>query len=107
MRAGWLYGCLLLGIAGNAAAMDIAAVTELAKASGCFSCHAPKEKIVGPAYSAVAERYAGQKDAVEVLSQSIQMGSQGKWGRVAMPGHPNLRAEDIKLMAQWIVTLKP
>lgn len=92
--------------AGGALALDAAAATELAKANGCFSCHSAKEKVVGPAYSAVADKYRGDKDAVAHLTQSIQMGSQGKWGRIPMPAHPNMSVADIRALAQWVMTTK-
>ena len=77
---------------------------ELAKNNGCLSCHSAKEKIVGPAYSDVADKYRGDKDAVANLVQSIQYGSKGKWGRVPMPPHPGMSAADIKTLAQWVMT---
>ena len=89
------------------ASTDVAAAAEIAKASGCYSCHSASEKIVGPAFSAVAEKYAGDKDAVATLAQSIQMGSQGKWGRAAMPAHSSLSAQDLKLLARWVLGTKP
>lgn len=97
----------LLLAAGAAHAVDEAAAVELAKANGCLSCHAPKEKIVGPAYASVAEKYKDDKDAVAGLVQSIQYGSKGKWGRVPMPAHPSLSAADLKTLAQWVMATKP
>jgi cytochrome c len=90
----------------GAMAADAAAV-ELAKASGCFSCHAAAEKVVGPAYSSVAEKYKDDKDAVDTLMQSIQRGSKGKWGRVPMPAHDTLSQADLKTLATWVMTVKP
>jgi len=87
-------------------ALDAAAAIELAKANGCLSCHGMTEKVVGPAYAAVAEKYKDDKDAVASLVQSIQNGSKGKWGRIPMPGHPSMSAADIKTLAQWVMTVK-
>lgn len=98
--------CALLAVtAGHAAAADDA-VLEIAKASGCMSCHATNEKIVGPAFSAVAAKYAGDKDAAATLVQSIKGGSAGKWGRVAMPANTSLSAEHAKTLAAWILATK-
>ena len=83
---------------------DAAAASELAKNSGCLSCHAVSEKIVGPAYTKVAEKYRDDKDAVATLAQSIQYGSKGKWGRIPMPAHPSLNADDIKTLARWVLS---
>lgn len=87
--------------------IDVAAATELAKASGCYSCHATAEKVVGPAFSDVAAKYKDEKDAAAALAQSIQNGSKGKWGRIPMPAHPSLSAADIKTLSTWVLTVKP
>lgn len=84
-------------------AADVTDVAELAKASGCFSCHSAKEKVVGPAFAAIAEKYEDQNDAVAELSMSIQNGSVRKWGRIPMPSHASLPATDVKRLAQWVL----
>lgn len=91
-------------VAFNASASNIA---DLAKASGCYSCHANGEKVVGPAFAAIADKYKDDKDAAASLAQSIQNGSRGKWGRVPMPGHPSLSPTDLKALSQWVLTVKP
>lgn len=101
------FAIALMGASTLAHAADVSAVADLAKASGCYSCHANGEKVVGPAFASVAQKYAGQKDAAADLAQSIQTGSTGKWGRIAMPGHPSLPAADVKRLAEWVLTIKP
>lgn len=83
---------------------DIAAAVELAKASGCYSCHSASEKVVGPAFSSVAEKYKDDKDAIASLTQSIQYGSKGKWGRIPMPAHSTLSSSDLKTLASWVMS---
>jgi cytochrome c len=87
-------------------AAEQATAKELAQASGCLSCHALTEKVVGPAYSSVAEKYKADADAVSSLAQSIQYGAKGKWGRIPMPAHPSLSQDDIKSLATWVMTIK-
>ena len=106
MRNFFLSAFVLAAASGSANALDAAAAIELAKANGCLSCHAASEKIVGPAYAAVADKYKDDKDAVANLVQSIQYGSKGKWGRIPMPAHPAMSAGDIKTLAQWVMTVK-
>lgn len=101
LASGLLLAC------GAVHAVDEAAAIELAKNNGCLSCHSAKEKVVGPAYSSVAEKYKDDKDAVANLVQSIQYGSKGKWGRIPMPPHPSMSAADIKTLAQWVMSTKP
>jgi cytochrome c len=82
-------------------------VKELLKASGCMSCHAIDEKVVGPAFQAIAAKYAGQADAADNLAQSVRNGSRGKWGRIPMPPHASLAADDLKTMTTWVMKQKP
>lgn len=96
------------GLSSVHAADEVTAMTDLARANGCFSCHAAAEKIVGPAFQSVSAKYAGDKDAVASLSQSIRNGSSGKWGsRVAMPPHPSISNDDLKKLATWVMSQKP
>lgn len=75
---------------------------ELAKKHSCVACHAVDKKVVGPAYQDVAKKYAGQKDAVAALSESIRKGGSGKWGPVPMPAQPGPSDADVKALATWI-----
>jgi cytochrome c len=106
MRSICLIASALACASTSVHALDAAAAMELAKANGCYSCHANNEKVVGPAYASVAEKYKGDKDAVASLAQSIQNGSKGKWGRIPMPAHPSMSAADIKALATWVLTVK-
>jgi cytochrome c len=83
-----------------------ASALELAKNSGCLTCHALTEKVVGPAYSNVALKYKDQSDAASSLVASIQYGSKGKWGRIPMPPHPSISQEDLSLLARWVLTIE-
>lgn len=90
------------------AANDVAATADLVRASGCFSCHSVSEKIVGPSFQNVSKKYAGDKDAVANLMQSVRNGSIGKWSsRVAMPPHPNISNDDLKKLVTWVLAQKP
>jgi cytochrome c len=106
LRALGLVGALA-ALGSPVAASELAAAAELARASGCYSCHANAEKVVGPSFAAIAERYAGDKDAAGLLVQSIQNGSRGKWGRVPMPGHSSLSGAELKQLSAWVLTVKP
>ena len=76
---------------------------ELATKNACTACHAPDRKILGPSYADVAKKYAGQKDAVATLSESIRKGGAGKWGPVPMPAQPALSDADLKTLAAWVL----
>jgi cytochrome c len=77
----------------------------LAKAKGCFACHAVNAKQVGPAFKDVAKKYAGKPDAVAHLSERIKKGGVGEWGNVPMPPQ-NVTDEEAKKLAEWVLSLK-
>lgn len=107
----WMLA-LLVGLHSGgafAAPPDKAADTEglqLAKSRVCLGCHQPESKLVGPAFSAVAQRYGSLEDPVGYLSQSIRAGGRGRWGAVPMPAQPQVSESDARRLAQWILTLR-
>jgi cytochrome c len=79
---------------------------ELAQKKNCMACHAVDKKVLGPAYKDVAAKYAGQKDAVDKLSQKVIKGGAGVWGPVPMPANAQVSEAEAKQLVQWILTLK-
>jgi cytochrome c len=71
---------------------------RLIKASDCSSCHAVDRQVVGPAYSDIAKRYAGQADAAEKLAARIREGGSG------MTPHPDLTDVQRAEMVKWILS---
>lgn len=99
---------VLLAVSWAAAGWALAADAQaVLKDNGCLSCHAKDEKIVGPAFLSIADKYRNDKDAVVTLVQSIQNGSKGKWGRVPMPAHRGMSQDDLKTVATHILASKP
>lgn len=85
------------------AVMPAHANLQLAQKNSCTACHAVDKKLIGPAYHDVAKKYAGNKDAVAQLAESIRKGGAGKWGPVPMPAQPSLSEADAKLLAEWVL----
>jgi|SRR5271167_4743506 len=79
---------------------------QLVQKSDCLSCHSVDHKVVGPAFSEVASRYAGKAGVESSLIASIKDGSSGHWGDVPMMPHPKLSDEQIRKMVDWILSLK-
>jgi cytochrome c len=86
-----------------AAALPAQASMALAQKHACTACHAQDRKLVGPAYTEVAKRYAGQKDGAQALAASIKAGGAGKWGPVPMPPQAQLSEADLNALAAWIL----
>lgn len=71
---------------------------KLMQDSDCSSCHAVDRQVVGPAYSDVAKRHAGEAGAVEKLSAKIRDGGGG------MTPHPDLTDAQRADIAKWILS---
>jgi cytochrome c len=79
---------------------------KLATDKNCMSCHAVENKLVGPSYKAVSAKYAGQKDAADMLATKIQKGGAGVWGPIPMPANPQVSTAEAKTLAAWVMSLK-
>jgi cytochrome c len=80
---------------------------ELVGNSGCMTCHRIDEKITGPTYREVANKYAGASDEVIAsLAKKIINGGSGVWGEAVMTPHPAISEEDAKIIVRYILSLK-
>ena len=96
----------LLSCAG-AFAVDAAAAKALATKSACLACHAVDRKLVGPSYKPVAAKHPGQAGALAAVAARIQSGGSGVYGPVPMPAQPNLKDDELKLLAAWVLAGAP
>jgi cytochrome c len=72
----------------------------------CLTCHKVDEKIVGPAYRDVANKYENTEENVKMLAQKVVKGGSGVWGDVAMVPAPGLKIEDAEKMVKYILMLR-
>jgi len=79
----------------------------LMKSADCFNCHAPEHRIVGPAFLEIANRYRGQKEALNASIDRVQKGSSGVWGPVPMLPHGHHSRDQIAAMVSWVFSLQP
>lgn len=92
------------GSAAAPAAADSAAATlALANAKGCMACHGVANKIVGPGYNEIAQKYKGQADAEAMLVAKVKSGGQGVWGAVPMPPQGHVKDEELAQLVKWIL----
>ncbi|MDP9954849.1 cytochrome c [Epilithonimonas hungarica] len=83
----------------------IAEGQSLIEGSDCLGCHKLNERMIGPSYKEVAEKYENTPENVEMLAEKIIKGSSGVWGDVPMPAH-GFSKENAKFMAQYILSSK-
>ena len=80
---------------------------ELTAKYQCPTCHKIDEKLTGPAYRDVANKYAGADDAtITALAKKVIEGGSGVWGEVMMTPHPNVSEQEAKEMVEYILLLK-
>lgn len=77
----------------------------LMKRTTCFACHNATDQSAGPAYTAVAAKYATDPGARARLQAKIISGGGGVWGTLPMPPHPQHTAAEAALMVDWILSL--
>ena len=75
--------------------------------SDCLTCHKIDEKLIGPSYRDVANKYAGTSDTiVSHLAGKIISGGSGVWGEVLMTPHAALSKAEAETMVKYILLLK-
>lgn len=73
--------------------------------AGCKACHAIEKESVGPNYTEVSKKYLNQADAKTFLAGKIINGGGGVWGERVMPGHPQLEADQVDKMVDFILSI--
>lgn len=106
-RAGWFFVVLLAAGTSCASQPSSTEMLALAKSKACLGCHQVDARRVGPSFTLIADRHAGQQGAEEYLASAIRQGGRGRWGAVPMPAQPQVSEADAKRLAQWILTLNP
>jgi cytochrome c len=76
---------------------------DVARAFACTACHGVTEKIVGPAFREIAQKYAGDGAAEPRLVAKVKTGGGGNWGAVSMPAQTQLKDADVRALVQWIL----
>lgn len=100
----------LLDLSSTAWAKESSAVKALVNQNGCMACHTVDQKLVGPSFKQVADRYRGKKGSLDMLAKKIIAGGNGHWndltGGMVMPSHPDLSSKEAKEIAAWVLSIK-
>lgn len=80
---------------------------ELISKNDCFTCHQIDDKLNGPPYREVANKYASYPDTIVThLAHKVISGGSGVWGEIMMTPHPSLSEEDAEAIVKYILLLK-
>ncbi len=74
--------------------------------SDCKACHSVNQKLVGPAFLDIAQRYRNDRTALTKLTGKVIKGGAGNWGQIPMAPHPQLSKNDVSQMVSYILSLK-
>ena len=97
---------LMIMAAMAALSAPVLADEALAKSKNCMACHAAERKLVGPSYKSVAQKYAGDAKAADMLAIKIVKGGAGVWGAIPMPANPQVSEADAKRLVAWVLSMK-
>jgi cytochrome c len=70
----------------------------------CRNRHKEREKLIGPAFSSIANRY-GHYD-IDSLAAKVIKGGSGHWGDASMSPHPSLSMTDASVIVRFILKYK-
>ena len=79
---------------------------KLIAKSDCVACHKLDKKLIGPSYQDIANKYTDNEKSITYLSNKIIKGGSGVWGTIPMAAHTNMKKEDAKTIAKYILSLK-
>jgi cytochrome c len=79
---------------------------QLITANDCLTCHKVDEKLTGPPYRDVANKYENTDANVKMLAEKIIKGGTGNWGTVPMTPHAALSEADAEQMVKYILLLR-
>jgi cytochrome c len=85
---------------------DIKKGELLISKSDCFACHKIQDKLLGPSYKDVANKYENTKANLDYLVNKVKTGGSGVWGAVPMSPHPALADDDARAMITYVLSLK-
>jgi cytochrome c len=87
------------------ASAEYAGAIGLINKLDCKSCHAVNEKVLGPSFVQVAQKYKGDPGAPDRLVKKIISGGSGVWGDAMMAAHPTLAESDGHSIVKYILSL--
>lgn len=80
---------------------------ELEAQNDCKTCHTIDDKLTGPPFRDIANKYAGYPDTIVThLADKVRSGGSGVWGQIMMTPHPGLSQSDAEAIVHYILLLK-
>lgn len=109
----WLFTVTAASLLVAAPATAASPMPEIARKAGCLACHGIDGKIIGPAFTWVADKYKENRETgKKVIVDRIANGSKGQWirqtGMIIMPPYASQTTEAQRNeLADFILSLDP
>ena len=101
-----LLTVMALSAAPVAAGVDAGAARALARKDSCMRCHALAKKKEGPSYQAIAYKYKGDANALELLVKHISVGDKVRLSDGHEEAHKIAKArneDEVRNLIAWIL----
>ena len=72
----------------------------------CLTCHKIDEKLTGPPYREVANKYENTEANIKMLAEKVIKGGTGVWGDIIMPPNTSVTKEEAEAIVKYILLLK-
>ena len=106
VSAGFDYAEVIQGQRSVDASTRFAVAQGLMNQSDCSVCHQMDVRSAGPSYLEIAQQYANQPEAKEVLAKKVIEGGSGVWGEINMPAHPAITMNDAHTIVDYILNVE-
>ena len=80
--------------------------TKMIQTATCLSCHSAQDKVLGPTFADIAEKYKADSKALKSLSLKVKNGGTGVWGNQPMPAHTMYKDTEIVEMVKAVLKTK-
>ena len=78
---------------------------KLVEDSGCLTCHSVNDKIIGPSFKMIRNRYQPTPANINKLIEKVYNGGTGVWGQEMMTPNMHIEKPEIKKMVRYILNL--
>ena len=85
----------------KSATISTVSLVQLARQHNCHTCHAQANKLIGPSYAAIAQKYQSDATALNTLMTKVRQGGAGVWGVIPMPAHPQISDDELRQLVEW------
>lgn len=73
------------------------------RTNNCFNCHAFNSKVIGPSFNDIVQKYPATAANISLVAKRVKEGSNGVWGKVPMPTHPELSPQQAQTIVEWLM----